>query len=367
MQGHTGTHNARALFVRSLKSFALLCGLSLAALSIPQQVDLQIKAQQAAARGSAFADNRCDVHIRRGQNPATVVNGAPAADKIFCIHAGFYNLGGRSIQVRDGMRLIGAPVTRSRSGAISAPTKLYSTARDGVIFFPRVARSVVISRLDISGATGSKNNSDPLTKKHGRGINGNGNAIGLIVSRSRIHHNTNAGIGGIEQGTRIVQVELDNNGTQSYLGCCAGGVKSANDYTIKQSYIHHNKGFGVWQDVCGGGFVVTNNRIVANSQGGVRYEHNQNCAGDAYIARNVIRKNNTSRKFSDGGGIIINSAPNATVLENVLGGNIGVGIEVRGNRGPVTGTEIRGNRLNGDRLKGCDRAKGVTCVLNATR
>lgn len=320
--------------------------------------DAVVPRAMTSKRKGPFAGMGCDVHVRRRHRLARVVNRSGKAKKIFCIHAGTYRLGSRSIHAKSGLRLIGAPVEIDFLGAVDAQTKIVGSGRLGVIAFLKEARNVQIARLDISGATGDKK-TDPQTKKYGRGINGNGRAFNLTVRRSRIHHNANAGIGGIGSGALIAKVELDHNGSNSYLGCCAGGMKSANDYTIKKSYVHNNTGFGVWQDVCGRGLIVRRNRITRNSQGGVRYEHNDHCKGDAHIFRNIIKHNNTSKKASDGGGVVINSAPNAEVSHNILGGNH-VGIDVRGNRGPVTGTRIHDNRMNGDEVKGCDK-RGVSC------
>jgi hypothetical protein len=62
--------------------------------------------------------------------------------------------------------------------------------------------------------------------------------------------------------------------------------------------------------------------------------------------------------------VTINSAPNAEVRGNVFDGNNGPGITVGGKRGPVTGTVIDGNAMNGEAIQGCD-LDGVTCGDNA--
>jgi hypothetical protein len=198
----------------------------------------------------------------------------------------------------------------------------------------------------------------------GRGINGHGgNARNLTVLYTRVHNNANHGIGGVN-GSQLVHVELDRNGATAFVGCCAGGVKSVNPYTIRDSYIHDNTGNGAWQDVCGTDFVVIYNTIVRNSLSGVRYEHNQVCPGNATIQHNLIQGNNTAGKTTDAGGVAINSAPGADVAYNTFGGNLVAGVVVGGTRGPVTGTAIHDNDMNGDAIVGCDEASGVTCTNN---
>lgn len=292
----------------------------------------------------------------------SVIN-AGKVGEVFCIKAGTYRIGQTTIVPKDQMRLVGEKPVIASTGSVVAKTVIVGESKDGIIYFANPASGVVIENLDISGATGVKSDSDPATKQTGRGINGNGgNAVSLTVRNSRIHHNANAGIGGAGNGMKIQFTELDHNGSESYVGCCSGGVKSAGPFTITDSYVHDNVGMGIWQDVCGTDFVVTHNRVFSNSHNGIRYEHGSDCPGRATITRNVVRGNNTSA-LRPGGGIEINSAPNAEVAWNTLSGNSSAGIIVRGARGPVSGANIHDNVLGGDLLVGCDRA-GVLCERN---
>lgn len=287
------------------------------------------------------------IQVASGANLPALVNGA--SGKTFCLAPGTYNIGTASISPGSNTKLIGAPVAVDGLGAVSAPTKIVGTSPNGVIAFTKPASGVVIENLDICCAGGTKSDSDNSTKKQGRGINGfTGNATNLTVRYSRIHGNANAGIGGIGSGALIERVELDDNGSESYVGCCAGGIKSANLYTIRFSYVHDNIGNGIWVDA-GGSFVVTDNVVVRNTKNGIRYE---NSSGYATILRNRVQGNSTSGD-GPGGGIEVNSADDAEVANNILGQNSNAGIIFRGNRGPVGGV-VYGNTLNGDVIKGCD-------------
>jgi hypothetical protein len=304
------------------------------------------------------------IRVRPDDDLVAAVARARAGSTI-CIHRGRHDIGSRSIVPKRGMTLIGARATVDAVGNISALSKIIGTSTNGVIDFKRRAAGVVIRNLDISGSTGTKDDFVGATKKDGRGINGGGGeAIRLRVSFSRIHHNSSLALGGLGRGAVLRRVELDHNGSQSYLGCCSGGIKSANSYSVFKSYIHSNVGNGIWQDVCGADLVVAGNRIIANSLSGVRYEHNAECLGHASITRNVVVGNNTAGETTDAGGIIVNSAPGAQVTLNHLGGNGALGISVHGNRGPVSDTSIRDNFLNGDQVAGCEET-GVECINNA--
>jgi 3-phytase len=273
-----------------------------------------------------------------------LVNGT--SGKTFCLAAGTYTIGSASLEPGSGTEIIGAPVSITGPGAVNAPTKIVGSSPDGVFFFSRPATGVVIANLDICCSPGSD-------RKQGRGINGNsGRAVGLVVRDSRIHGNAMSGIGGIGDDALIERVELDNNGSEAFIGCCSAGIKSADFYTIRNSYVHHNTGNGIWVD-SGGSFVVTDNVVTDNTRNGIRYE---NSSGFGTILRNVVQRNSTSQQ-RPGGGIEINSADDAEVADNVLGDNFNAGIIFRGSRNPVGGT-VRGNVLNGDSIQGCSGASG---------
>jgi hypothetical protein len=301
----------------------------------------------------------CDgTHLNPGDSIASAIKGA--TNRTFCIHAGRYDLGTASLEPGTGVKLIGDPVSVSELGEIEAPTKIVSRGRGGVIQFATDASGVLIENLDLSGATGEKS-CKPLC---GRGINGRGgNAKDVTIAYSRIHHNASLGIGGV-QSAFVTHSELDSNGAAAFNGCCAGALKVVDPFTIRESYIHHNAGNGVWQDICGSDLVVARNTITWNAFSGVRYEHNQDCPGNASILHNTIQNNNTSGKLLDAGGVTINSAPNAEVAFNIFGGNQVAAVEVGGSRGPYEGAFIHDNALNGDALSGC-QLPGVTCINNS--
>jgi hypothetical protein len=298
------------------------------------------------------------VSVSPGTNLVNKVASKPAGTT-FCIHAGTYSIGSQAVQPKDNDRLIGDPVTRGANGTISAPTKIVGTGPTVIDMEPDtllVARDgVVIQNLDVSGAQGST----ACKPKCGKGIAQGSN---LTVTYSRIHNNMMSGIGGLGAGGIINHVEIDHNGSTIFYHCCAAGIKSVYSYTFGYSYVHDNVGNGVWQDGCGTNFKVTNSTVIGNHESGIRYEHNTDCPGSATITHNTVKNNNLDL-IGGSGGIAVNSAPGANVGYNVLGGNKSAGIYVGGTRGPLTGTSIHDNTMNGDALRGCDLT-GVTCTNN---
>jgi len=308
---------------------------------------------------AAGAGPRPPIPVKPGDDLVAIVNGGSPGDT-FVLEAGTYDLGTASLSPKWSMRIVGVPVVRGPLGEVDAASRIVGHGVQGVFWFTRDAPDVVLENLDISGAPGVKDDLDGSTKQQGRGINGNaGRALRLTVLACNIHDNANTGIGGAGAGLLVSGCEIANNGSESYLGCCAGGVKSSGPMTVEDSYVHDNVGAGIWQDVCGDDLLVVRNRVTWNTQGGIRYEHGSDCPGGATISENVVQNNNTSGEGGHG-GIEINSAPDAEVSYNVLGGNASAGIRIYGSRGPVTGTYVHGNDLGGDEIWGCD-LPGVTC------
>jgi hypothetical protein len=343
--------------VLSHRLVAVIVGMALSTLSPLLALSAEASPVAPNSLGAAVTSGCTGVQVFPTDDLAGKIDGAPTGTT-FCIHTGTYSLGAVALHPKDNDRLIGDPVTSGTNGSISAPTKLIGSGAAIIDLEEPAAISatgVVIKNLDISGAQGTT----ACKPKCGRGISQGTN---LTVSYSHIHGNMMSGIGGIDTGAVVNHVEIDHNGSTIFYHCCAAGIKSTKAYTLSYSYVHDNIGNGVWQDGCGTNFKVTNSTIIGNTISGVRYEHNADCSGSAWITGNTIQNNNSSL-VGGSGGVAINSAPNGTVVRNTLGGNKGAGIYVGGTRGPLTGTSIHDNIRNGDVIKGC-ALTGVSCYNN---
>lgn len=315
---------------------------------------------------SSFVDaSRCEgIHVNPGDNILGKVNNASPGSKV-CIHAGTYDLKSRTLLPKDEVTLRGDPVTVGSKGEVHAPTKVYSTAKDGVIKATIRGQQLRILNLDVSGATGTKS-SVPATKQHGRGLNGNGRQPVVSISYSRFHHNANSGIGGIGAGSVLHHLQLDHNGSDSYVGCCASGVKAGRAFTIRKSYVHNNIGNGIWCDVgCEGGtFRVKNNLVSRNTRDGVRDEWSDHDGRSSIIRNNTVRGNNTDGARGGHGGITAVSVWHVLIEGNVLRNNGNAAIQAKDDkRGSLRDVVIRDNDLGGGPLKGCGN-NGCTCIGN---
>jgi len=277
------------------------------------------------------------VRVEPTQNLAQVAASNPPGTT-FCLDAGSYRTA--EVVLQDGDSLVGEDVDQT---FIEGSGRHVINASD--------TSAVTISDLDVSGATGDST----CRPKCGRGV---WPGTDTLIERVHSHHNANLGIGGGEQGLVVRDVELSHNGSQDFLGCCAGGIKSGNSFTITGSFVHDNTGNGIWCDHKCPRFVATDNISSDNTRNGIRFEHGAAlsdadvAASSALIEGNTVQRNNTSRN-TPGAGIEINSASNAEVLRNILGGTIAAhGIIVRGERHPTVNIQIVDNVLNGDTIGG---------------
>lgn len=288
--------------------------------------------------------------ISPGDDLTKVADARPSGTT-FCIAAGRYMVSS-PITVQSDDRFVG----------VSADSTFVATNSAQFVFDASRSNGARFSGLDISGATGN----EVCRPKCGRGIWPGENTV---VSQVSLHDNANQGIGGAGSGLLIEDSEIFRNGSEAFIGCCGGGVKSGASYTIRDSYVHHNIGNGIWCDVGCPRFVVENNVVKNNSRNGIRYEHGKNVSaeeakqGSALIVGNVVTGSNTSRNLP-GGGIEVNSASNVVIASNTLGSTIdAAGINVRGSRHELSNIVIRDNTMRGDHINGCSLS-GVTCLRN---
>jgi hypothetical protein len=283
------------------------------------------------------------VVVPAGSSIQAAIDARPAGTTL-CLEAGHYGAS-TTIKPKNGMSLVGAGKDATFITTSSAPTVIDLRGRENIL----------LQGFDVSGAVGS------LACKPGcgRGIRA---GINTIIDDVRAHHNALVGIGGTGPNLLVRNTELNNNGRSEFIGCCAGGVKTGKGFRIENSYVHDNVGIGIWCDVgCRyGSFEVYGNTVEGNTVGGIRYEVS---ASPAVISGNTVRGNNTMAKGGHG-GIEINSSQNATVIDNVVGGNQRAGIVANGGRAPgLANVTINNNALNGDKLVGCGGS--IVCTGNS--
>jgi hypothetical protein len=308
-----------------------------------------------------------------------LVNGAE--NESFCLEAGVYDLGEEVLEPARGSTIVGvrgSAIPRGPGVAIRAPVRIVG---EGEAVIRPQGPDVVLRWIDVSGAQGDVG----CRPQCGRGIDG-ADAPRLTVSYARLHNNDNNGAGGIEGGSLFDHVEVHDNGTPEFDGCCSGGLKGADQYEVRFSYIHDNHNNGVWCDAgcfepsapLNNGFWVHDNLIVNNWHNGVRYENSPKDGDEdedpeALIEDNLIHGNDLRADGGHRGGVVVNSAQNATVRGNRFGRAVVNGvlyppngkaaIEFGGSRTDLEGNSANDNELRGEAIEGCELS-GVECGAN---
>ena len=274
-------------------------------------------------------------HVSARANLQKAIKHAPKGARL-CLARGTY-FTSSGITPRSGQKIVGRGRVRT----------VIRTSRASTVIDARRTKDVKIKRLSVTGATAGPH----CAPGCGRGISPGRNTK---VVRVRAHHNKVLGIGGSRGGLVIRKSEIDHNGHPTYYGCCSGGVKTGTAFKIKDSFVHDNRGVGIWCDVgCkGGDWRVLNNVAARNTLGGIRYE-TAGVKGSGVIRGNVVRRNNL-RSAGGHGGIEINSSRNAMVANNVVARNVGPGIIIGGKRRPGLGNiSVRFNALRNDHIQKC--------------
>jgi hypothetical protein len=259
--------------------------------------------------------------------------------------------------------------------------------KHGVSSVIRAKGTVHLQWVKIIGGTGEyASDGSPLAGT------GSGVAMGKASNTSSLYavHITGSDAAGITNahGT-FERIELEET-TQdpNFLGFTGSGLKAINEVEIRNSYIHDNKGNGLWCDVfCHdseihpNGFWVHDNLVVNNGSAGIRFERVGDVAdaGEALIENNEIHGNSTGAVR---GGVSIHDAQNALVRNNVFGATTiaevaylpnseGVAIRAtdsgRSDRPDLWNVDIVDNDLNGEVIiKGCELPEEIVWgVLSA--
>jgi hypothetical protein len=184
------------------------------------------------------------------------------------------------------------------------------------------------------------------------------------------------------------KVELTNNTTNSKaLGFIGSGMKATSEVEVKNSYIHHTQGNGIWcntgcvdaRERGMNGFWVHDNLVVSNDRAGIRYENApQNLRSGVHAAQPTARIENNEVHDNSAkarrGGVSIANAQNALVQGNIFGAKTIAGVAYPANdrgeairatdsgRASITdlyNVDIVNNTLNGETIRGCELPDAV--------
>ncbi|HEY7611664.1 MAG TPA: right-handed parallel beta-helix repeat-containing protein [Gemmatimonadales bacterium] len=159
---------------------------------------------------------------------------------------------------------------------------------------------------------------------HGTGLRGGKRGFFL---RNHILANGQMGIGGsVQDGLVVEDNEIAWNNTARYDdGWESGGTKftSTDGLTVRNNWVHHNFGPGLWTDIDNVNVLIEGNTIEDNGAYGIQHE----ISYAAVIRNNIVRRNGGSAGYGrcDGtsscAGIAVHNSRDVEIVGNALTDN----------------------------------------------
>lgn len=162
---------------------------------------------------------------------------------------------------------------------------------------------------------------------HGTGIRIGNN---MQILHSQIVQNGQIGIAGVGDNVTIEGNEIAHNNFAGYRSTWeAGGTKfvSTNNLVVRNNYVHHNDGPGLWTDYDNHDALYEDNIVMYNQRNGIYHE----ISGAVIIRNNVVKFNGLNYdNWMWGSQILISSSSGGEVYGNqiVVDGQIGNGMGV---------------------------------------
>jgi parallel beta-helix repeat protein len=125
-----------------------------------------------------------------------------------------------------------------------------------------------------------------------------------IIRNNYIHHNTYSGyMGASAHYSTVESNEIAYNGPEQKVGASA-------HVTVRNNFVHHNAGVGIWYDYDNTDALVEGNRVEDNGHIGIFYE----------VSTDGIIRNNTIRRNGDA-GVFLGTSKNAQIYNNTIENN----------------------------------------------
>lgn len=162
---------------------------------------------------------------------------------------------------------------------------------------------------------------------HGTGIR-LGNSMTLL--RSMILHNGQLGVGGLGADIYIEGNEIAYNNFAGYESTWEAGATKfirTTDLIVRNNYVHHNNGPGLWADADNHNVLYENNLVTYNQRIGIYHE----ISGSAIIRNNIVQYNGLNYdNWLWGSQILIATSNDVEVYGNhvVVDAQIGNGIGI---------------------------------------
>ena len=274
---------------------------------------LQLQPRTPPARPVSF-----DVEVRPGDDVQQLLS-SHGEGTVFYLRAGVYKR--VTLKPRSNQKIIGEPGAILDGEGVTA---------DGI--GSAAANGIVIKGLEI------RNYTDKCVEWGAQGYGRNWRienndihhcAVGIKVKSDNtyvgntIHHNRIYGISGSGDNIKVIGNEISYNRTDTsaaYGDSGATKFASTTNLVLRDNYVHHNYGHGLWTDGHTKNALIEDNRVVANHGNGIFHE----LGYGPTIRNNWVEGNGTgqSGRGADGAGISVFSTFDAVVSGNTVKNNV---------------------------------------------
>jgi parallel beta-helix repeat protein len=188
-------------------------------------------------------------------------------------------------------------------------------------------------RAAVSGGSSWVIESNEVRHNHGTGIGIGANGV---MRGNYVHHQGQLGVKAGGMNGLVENNEIAYNNT-AYFGAGryaeTGGSKFAktDGLIVRNNYVHHNKGPGLWTDINNINCLYEGNRVEDNEWRGIFHEISYACV----IRNNVVRRNGFNSPGAssiEGAGILISDSPDVEVYGNTVEDNNAGIMAVEANR-----------------------------------
>ena len=263
--------------------------------------------------------------IYPGESIQAKVNTAPAGTR-FLIKAGVHRR--QSVIPKSGMAFVGEPGAVLDGESAAEYAIWLGSSRP----FPT---NVVVRGLEI------RNYASPL---HFGAVRAGGHSPddgsdGWVVDSCEIHHNRHAGVR-IGHRMRVTNNRIHHNGMIGIIGAGDSTVVEGNEIAynnpdraidpawgaggtkfvltrwlvVRNNFVHHNIGAGLWTDVNNIYSLIEHNRSEDNTGSGIFHE----ISYQAVIRHNTVSRNGSEDSWMYGGGITVSASPDVEIYGNTV-------------------------------------------------
>ena len=292
------------------------------------------------ATAAVTVGSRRQVTVVPGQSIQAAVD-ANAAGTLFLIKAGVHH--GQSVVPKDSDAFVGETGTVLTGDDVTPYAFRWADGR-----FPRGVR---IARLVVEHYAPGKQmgailagGADAAHATRGWTVDscevrynaGGGVRLGdrMQVLHSNIHHNAQIGLVGLGDSVRVEgnEIAYNNYGAAYDFLWEAGGVKFVltNWLAVRNNYVHHNTGPGLWADIDNRSTLVEGNRVEDNAGVGIIEEISRS----AVIRDNVVQRNGAGyHVWLHGSGILVQNSSDVEIYGNTVAANYNGITAIQQNRG----------------------------------